>query len=203
MPGLLTPSPHNRSASSLRFARPFLEGLEDRLAPSNLTMAVTYEPNKQVLISGQLTGTSNPANEQINIMGAAQGQCVTDAQGNYSVILTANSLGVVGAVTADGQSNIALATLAVGPAVINNFKAVAQPGGYYQFSGNVSGTAPTQGMVIDFGGLACLQNQTVAVNADGSFCLTIQVPQGQTGMVWAQSVDWWGDPSQDVITTVG
>jgi hypothetical protein len=183
--------------------------LESRLSPSsvgalpeNLTLSVTYLPNKQVTLSGQLTGTSTPGGECINLMGAVEGTAVTNAQGYYSVTLTAQSLGQVSAATADGLSNTATAMLVSAASTLSNFVATQEGPGLWLFTGNVNG-APTQGMMINFAGLQSMQGQSISVNPDGSFAFYFQVPAGQNGIVSAQAIDWWGDTSNTAMVYAG
>ena len=122
-----------------------LERLEDRLSPSGLgfppplpppnptlpsetvTMNVTYDPNKQVTLTGHLSNSMGAiANQAINFGGAVNGAATTDAQGNYSVTLTASQLGQVTAASSDGKSNTATATLASQVPTISSFTATSE-----------------------------------------------------------------------------
>jgi hypothetical protein len=208
MLGLLHRATRTRKPLASPMTSLFLERLEDRLSPSTgvgppvppapsetVSLNVTYEQNKQVVLSGQLTNSSGPvAYEGINLSGSVSGSATTDSQGNYSVTLTATSLGVVSAASADGLSNIAQYTLVGGSPTISNFTADPLGGGLWEFSGSVSG-APTQGEVVNFGGINALQGQSVSVNADGSFDFYAIVNTGQGGWATAEAVDWWGDTS--------
>jgi hypothetical protein len=191
--GLLTRSSRPRHAAARRYVRPTLERLEDRLAPTNqLTLSVAYDPHQQVTLSGQLTG-SNTAGQVIMFGGAVKGSAVTDSNGQYSVTLQASSLGQVNAAEVAGQSNMATANLV---SAIPNITFTASPegNGVWLFSGTVTG-APTQGEVVNFGGITPLAGQSTDVNADGSFSFTCIVNEGQGGVATAQAVDWWGDSS--------
>ncbi len=159
----------------------------------SLSLNVTYQQNRQVILSGQLTNAAGPvANEGINFSGAVSGTTTTNSQGGYSITLTAMQLGQVNAVSADGLSNTAQYTLIGGSPTISDFEAMPEGGGLWAFSGSVSG-APTQGEVVNFGGIPALNGQSVSVNSDGSFTFYAIVSQG--GMASATAVDWWGDTS--------
>lgn len=215
MLGLLHRAPRTRKPLAPRLTSLFLERLEDRLSPSTVvgppvppppgetvSLNVTYEQNKQVVLSGQLSNASGPVtNEGINFGGSVNGTATTDSQGNYSVTLTATSLGVVTAASADGLSNTAQYTLVGGSPMISNFNAQPLGGGLWEFSGSVSG-APTQGEVVNFGGINALQGQSVSVNADGSFDFYAIVNTGQGGTATAEAVDWWGDTSPVAMDVV-
>lgn len=210
MLGLLHRAARTRKPVARRSTNLFLERLEDRLAPStgepgppppplppppgeNLSLNVTYQQNRQVILSGQLTNAAGPvANEGINFSGAVNGSTTTNGQGGYSITLTATALGQVNAVSADGLSNTAQYTLVGGSPVVNNFDAMPEGGGLWEFSGTVTG-APTQGEVVNFGGIPALNGQSVSVNSDGSFSFYAIVNSG--GTATAEAVDWWGDTS--------
>jgi len=210
----LSRASRTRKPVAPRFASLFLERLEDRLSPvsivpppptpagESLTLNVTYLPNQQATFSGQLTGPSGAvANQTINLSGVVNGTATTNSQGNYSVTLAVPQLGQENAMSADGLSNIAQYTLVGGSPVISNFDAVSEGNGLWLFSGTVSG-APTQGEVINFGGINALMGQSVDVNPDGTFDFYAIVNTGQGGWASAQAVDWWGDTSATAVELV-
>jgi hypothetical protein len=165
-------------------------------------MSVTYDPNRQVTLSGQLSGSSGPiANQAINFGGVVQGSAVTDSQGNYSVTLSVSQLGQVTAASADGKSNTATATLMSGMPMIMGFEAINEGGGVWEFTGSVSG-APTQGESVSLGGIPALNGVSVNVSPDGSFTVFVSVASGNGGEATAQAVDWWGDTSEIAETAV-
>lgn len=205
MLALLSRAPRTRTRHPAQTHHLFLEQLEDRLSPAtvgtttpteSLTLNATYQQNKQVTLSGQLTGSTGAiANETIYLTGATTGSATTNSQGNYSVTLTASSLGSVYAASADGNSNTAQYTLVGGNPTISNFQAISEGSGLWYFSGNVS-NAPTQGEIVEFGGINALEGQSVTVNSDGTFDFWAIVKSGQGGWATAEAVDWWGDTSQ-------
>jgi hypothetical protein len=192
MLGLLTRAPHARFSPVL-FS---VEYLEDRNAPSTLSMDVTYLPNQQVTLSGSLSGADNVANQMINIMGAAQGEATTDDSGNYSITLTASQLGAVTAQTADGASNVAQVNL-VSNQVFVSLGASCLGGGYWDIQGQVS-SSNLQGVVVTFGGAASGQAN---INPDGSFDITVYTANPQD-VVTATAVNWWGDSTDTASVTI-
>ena len=188
-----------------RSFRPQLERLEDRLSPSGfemLWMNVTYQPNREVTLSGGLFSMGGPvANQTVNLGGVVNGTATTNAMGMYSVTLPVSQLGQVTAASADGMSNTAQANLVSGIPTINPFMAMPQNNGYWMLYGQVTG-APAQGEVIQFEGIPAVAGLTCNVNADGSFVAVALIPNGQGGDVMAGAVDWWGDASNEVTTTV-
>ena len=220
MLALFTRSDRTRKTLERRSTTLFLERLEDRLSPSGMgppggpggvgaptpetvSLTVTYDPNKQVTLTGQLTGQSGPiANQTINLGGVVNGTATTNAQGGYSVTLPVSKLGQVTAASADGQSNIVQSTLVSGSPTINNFDAASEGSGLWYFSGTVTG-APTQGEVVTLAGIPALQNQQVNVNPDGTFGYFCIVNTGQGGWANAEATDWWGDTSPVEMDMVG
>ncbi len=199
--GLLTRSSRSRKPLARRTTTLGLERLEDRLSPSSagsesIYLNVTYLPGKQATFSGQLTDKSVPVpNATINLTGVVKASATTDSQGNFRITLSIPQLGTENAASADGLSNTALATLQGGSPSISNFTAVAEGGGVWLFSGTVTG-APTQGEVVNFGGIIPLQGESIPVKSDGTFSFYATVPSGDGGWATAQAVDWWGDTSQ-------
>ncbi len=204
---LRTRSARSRKPVTARSVTPFLESLEDRICPTFgppaevLTLAVTYDPNQQVTLTGQLTKAGNPiGNETINFGGAVNGSVTTDSQGGYNITLTALQLGQLTAASADGRSS-ASATLVNGTPAISDFNATCEDGNTWEFTGSVSG-APMQGEVVNLGGIPALNNVQVNVNPDGTFCVLANVSSGNGGIATAQAVDWWGDTSDVAETSV-
>src|SRR5579875_2513699 len=179
--GLLTRSLRARKPLARRTTTLSLERLEDRLSPSgagseSIYLSVTYLPGKEATFSGQLTNKSVPVpNATINLTGVVKASATTNAQGYYSITLSIPQLGTENAVSADGQSNTALAILKGGSPSISNFTAVAEGNGLWLFSGTVTG-APTQGEVVNFGGITPLQGQSTSVKSDGTFSFYATVP---------------------------
>ncbi|HTU22551.1 MAG TPA: hypothetical protein VMG10_31220 [Gemmataceae bacterium] len=202
---LLSRASRTRKLVASRFASLMLERLEDRLSPAmigppppsgeTISLNVTYLPNREATFSGQLTNQSGPvANQTVNLTGVVNGAATTNSQGDFSVTLAVPQLGTEYAASADGLSNTAQYTLVNGAPVISDFTAMSLGNGLWEFSGSVSG-APTQGEVVNFGGITPLMGQSDSVNPDGSFDFYAIVNSGQGGWASAQAVDWWGDTS--------
>lgn len=206
---LLSRTSRTRKSVAPRFASLVLESLEDRLSPvaiapagETITLNVTYLPNQQATFSGQLTTSSGPvANQAVNLTGVVNTATTTDSQGNYSITMAVPQLGTEYATAAAGKSNTAQYTLVDGSPVISNFTAMSLGAGLWEFSGSVSG-APTQGEVVNFGGINALIGQSVNVNPDGTFDFYAIVNTGEGGWASAQAVDWWGDTSEIAATGV-
>jgi hypothetical protein len=206
--GLLTRSSRSQKPLARRTTTLCLERLEDRLSPSglvadSLSLGVTYLQGKQATFSGQLTSPSGPiANATINLSGVVTATTTTNSQGNYSITLSIPQLGTEDAVAANTNANEALCEVVGGSPAISDFTATPEGNGLWLFSGTVTG-APTQGEVVNFGGIAPLQGQSTSVNSDGTFDFYAIIPSGEGGTASAQAVDWWGDTSQIEVTYVG
>ncbi len=126
--GLLRRASCQNNPHPTRMVRPFLEALESRYCPSTststLSLNVSYAANRQVTLSGQLTNTGTLGGQTIRITGAVATTATTDANGNYTVTLTASQLGEVDAQTADNQSNVAINNLTASTPTITQFGAV-------------------------------------------------------------------------------
>lgn len=207
--GLLTRSPRIRKPHTRRSTTLYLERLEDRLAPTtassteSLTLNVTYLQDKRATFSGQLTDVSGSpvANQTINLTGVINATATTNSHGGFSITLAIPKLGGESASSADGRSNTPQVTLAGGNPVIDDFTAIAEGNGLWLFSGKVTG-APTQGEVVNFGGITPLQSQSTKVNSDGTFDFYAIVPSGEGGWASAEAVDWWGETSETAATFV-
>jgi hypothetical protein len=184
-----------RTPPAPRSFRPCLERLETRYCPAaNLTMNFAYVSGNTVTFSGQLTGAANDAGQTINIGGyGGTTTATTDANGNYTVTVADTQLGTVYAGYGSGGQMLAQASVNVNPEAptIANFGASQESGGYWDFSGEITGTPDPGGMTITLGGLSSIQGMQITVNANGTFAEEFQL-NGQTGTVGAMTTDWWG-----------
>jgi hypothetical protein len=167
----------------------------------NINMQVTYDPNRQVTLTGGVSNTPTPGGQTIQFGGIVSGTTTTNAFGSFSITLPVKELGQVTATSTSQPCNTASANLVSQQPVITNFKAINEGNGVWLFTGSVSGP-PTQGEVVDFGGILPLTGKSVAVNADGTFSFCGMVACGQGGIAWAEAVDWWGDTSNPAQTPV-
>jgi hypothetical protein len=193
-------------ARAPRSVRLSLERLETRDCPSVITLGVTYGTQRNITLSGNVTGTPNPGGLTVQFTGQAVGTATTDANGHYSASLVALGLGNVNASTTDGQSNTAIVTLTDTRPVISGFGGAEGPGDVWVFSGTVTaGNGGAYGLTVNLGGQPVdVQNKSVTVTSDGSFALAIQLngKQNDNGIVTAQTTDWWGLTSSPVETYV-
>lgn len=161
-----------------------------------LTLSVAYGDEKQITLSGKVIDEA-PGGRTVTFNGAATGTTTTDANGNFSITLTATTLGTVGAYTMDPAghpSNSATVTLTSTAPKITNFYCTEEGDGWFEFHGQVT-DEDVQGLVVRFGGaLVSLQNQTDQVEGDGWFHFRIQLngTQSDEGTATAQVTDWWG-----------
>ncbi len=197
-------SPHSRLV---------LESLEQRLcldgdplqmpappvAPT-LTCTLTYLTQRMIRIQGVVTD-DNPANAVVNFTGDATGSVTVQNNGAFSVDLTATQIGGVTAVATDAdnhQSNSTLFELSSNPPAIVGFAAVCNDFNLWTFSGHVNDESAV-GLRVNFGGAAALNGQSVLVDSDGNFSITVQLPAHPTGTAWASTTDWWSLDSNEAI----
>jgi hypothetical protein len=75
----------------------------------------------------------------------------------------------------------------IGP-VITSFQAIQGQDSLWTFSGHVSDS--NQGAItVTLGGLPSTQGQTVTVQSNGNFSITIQLQPGENGIATAQATD--------------
>src|SRR5262249_16010087 len=141
-------------------------------------------------LSGHLTD-ENAAGTIIAFSGAINAIATTDSNGDYSFTTTDWSLGDVTASATDvwGQSsNKPKATVTASGPVISNFQAIHVTLNRWTFQRQLTqGNAET--LVVQLGGVASLQGRTVTVDADGWFCLTIDLQDGEQGTATARTTD--------------
>jgi hypothetical protein len=88
------------------------------------------------------------------------------------------------------------------PLVIEWFTCDFESGTLWTFYGQVQDYDDSTSITINFSGLPSLEGQSVQVNPDGSFSLTVLLGEGETGMATAQAVDSEGAISDDAYTFV-
>ena len=172
-------------------------------APPSLSLSVSYGSQRTVTLSGQVSDT-DPGGLTITFTGMVTGSTVTNPDGTFTATFTATGLGEVDASTTDSQgleSNVATVTLTSNPPVITNFMATAGQGGVWTFTGTVTDESPA-GLVVTFGGLPSLANQTATVQSNGSFELSVVLQAGEEGTATAVTTDWWGLMSNEAIFVV-
>jgi hypothetical protein len=145
----------------------------------------------------------SPAGLTVQLTGAASGTATTDANGNFSVTLTATALATIYASTTDGLSNTASVLLADVAPTISNFAFTEDSSNLYVFSGTVTGN--NAGEVVTLGGMvAATDGQVLPVSSTGYFSLAIQLTGASNdGSITAQATDWWGLTSNLAETWVG
>ena len=169
-----------------------------------VSLKVTYNTRRIVTLSGRVVDET-PGNLAITFGGKVSGSATTDANGNFSQILTATGLGAVTAVTRDAQgvdSNIATLMLTSAVPKITNFVVTTEGHGMYTITGKVVDEDP-QGMIVTLSSVyAAVNGQTVTAASDGTFSLNIFLPPGAYGSITAKTTDWWGQDSDSVTTLI-
>lgn len=188
-----------------RHARPRLEALEGRDAPSTLTLSVSYGAGRSVTLSGTLGDHPNPSMQQIDFGGQVGGSTWTNMQGQFSVTLAASGLGDVRATAHDGTSNTPTVTLTdVMPTL--TFNASEGTNHVWTFYGHVTYAGrPTQGMLVYLGGApVSLTNQTAPVDSAGNYVVnvTLNGTTSDNGTASARALTPWGNFSDFMFADV-
>jgi len=161
-----------------------------------ITLTLTYGTGHQLILSGKVTDNW-PNGLTVKISGLVSGTTTTDANGNYSTTLTANTPnGTIYASTTDSwslNSNTASVSASNTAPVISNLSASGGGLGYWTITGKVTDEHP-EGLVVTFSStdVPAVNGQKATVQADGTFTLTVIIPSTQSGYIYAQTTDWWG-----------
>jgi hypothetical protein len=194
-----------RPVAAPRSVRPRLELLEDRNAPSTLTLTDQFATGANMTFGGAYNGATL-ANQVVTLTGHGwTTTATTDTNGNYHVTvpINASQFGTVTASVANPNCNQPQVTITLPKApVITNFAAVSHPAGFWEISGNVTNTPNPSGLTINFSGMPALANQIATVEANGSFDVILQL-NGEIGTAAATVTDWWGQAAPYVYCAVG
>lgn len=169
-----------------------------------ISMSITNVYRNQVTVTGQvLDEDAGPFT--VTFTGKVTGSVITQLDGSFSYTGTATGVGTISATTKDALcqvSNAAQVTLTSNVPVILNFQAIDQQiNNFWTFRGQVMDEA-APGLTVTLGGLASLSGQTVTVDFDGWFSLTVQLQAGETGFASAIVTDWLNQTSSAVFAFV-
>jgi hypothetical protein len=198
-------SPRKTRARGPQLARLCLEALEVRYAPATLTLSVTYGKDTNVTFSGDLTGSANPGGQTVYLMGVANGQTTTDANGHFSVTLAATALGTVSASLLDCSTNTPEVTLTDPGPKVDVFQALEGPGNLWEFKGHVEYSRPFCSFTINFGGSPIsIMGKSTTTDSIGNFDTFIQLNGTSTdnGTATAFTYDAWGTWSSDAYQVI-
>jgi hypothetical protein len=172
-------------------------------AAPTLTLAVAYGAQRTITLSGQVTDAQAGACT-VQFTGAATGSTTTNADGTYSLTVSASQLGTVQAVAQDpwAQSSAAaqVSVTSAAPS-ITNFQAIRGTLNCWTFQGQVTDESAA-GLTVRFAGLPSLAGRTVTVESNGWFYLTVELQDGEEGTASAQTTDWWGLDSNVALADV-
>jgi hypothetical protein len=172
-------------------------------APSVTQLSYTWHANRMVTLTGRVIDAV-PNGLTVTFTGAASGTTTTDANGNFSVTLTASAVAQVSATVPDqwGQvSSAAAVTLTNDPPVIQNFAGIQGVGNSWTFTGKVIDEV-AGGITVSFGGLSSVSGKSVITDGSGNFTLTVTLASGEIGLVLAEAHDMWNVASADASFTV-
>jgi hypothetical protein len=168
---------------------------------SSLWISATGQ-GKQVSVSGSVTAMS-PGGLTVQFGGAvglATSSATTDANGNFSLVTTASSLGNLTAIVTDVwgvQSSPRGATLTVQPPQLGRLNAINLGNGEWEFIGTVTGPDVADDKVQ----LSGLASASVAPDANGSFSAVVYIGGHPCGTEYAVATDVWGQTSNQVTYT--
>lgn len=180
-------SPRNRN----RIRSSFVERLEDRWclsAPGISSLSAQALSGNQALISGYVSD-DDPTGVQVYFGGVVNGSTGVGADGYFSMLASASSLGTIGAsaVNADGLwSDGASADLSVPAPAISLGATPTGNGTELHVVGTVSADNPA-GLGVQLSGVA---GGTVTTGADGSFDLYVDA--STWGTLSVSTTDDWG-----------
>jgi hypothetical protein len=148
-------------------------------------------PGQKFRISGTVADKT-PANCSITLTGVVTGGMRCDKLGNFSGDFNAPILGEVTAVATDG----ALSSQSAGVGLTNmppgiSVQATMGAGNTWTFSGTVTDEAPA-GLTVSLAGPVGVNGLTATVAADGSWSVSVQLPEGTSGVVSSTVTDWYG-----------
>jgi hypothetical protein len=199
-------SPRTRGARQFdRYpTRLSLESLESRDAPAALTLDVAYGVDRNITLSGNVTGMSNPAGQVIMISGQADAMTVTDANGHYSVAVEAIGLGWVTATINDDGASEAVELTDSAPE-LNDFDAIELPAHYWKLTGTFDYFRCWETMTVQIWGEPVTLNfRNVTGNANGYFELIVQLNHTilDNGQVWAKVISPWSTESNEMTDLI-
>jgi hypothetical protein len=172
--------------------RPMLENLEERNCPTTINVtAMVVSTSKTVTFHGSVGDTQMPGGMIVQLSGVATGSTTTDANGNFSVQLTATALGTETAATTGASASTTLTD--PGAPLISLYDNSEYPGGYYLFTGHVNGIVFAGEQITFSGSIPSMDGQTTPVKSDGTFSFVGHLLPGEDGDVLASATaDVWG-----------
>jgi len=172
---------------------PRFEALEDRSCPAapSISLTAAAAGNSMVTLSGVVQDEA-PADMWIMLSGAYCGWAQTDASGAFSVTVTPCQTGMVSATVFDDECYMAeaIAELQNAMPMILDFVATRGTGNSWIFSGRVVDEAP-EGLEVELWGCPSVDGLKVAVSADGTFSIGVELAEGEEAYVQAWLIDWW------------
>jgi hypothetical protein len=161
--------------------------------PIIVSLEAQQVPGKKFRITGRVVDET-PGRCGVTFGGvAAFGPSVgCDSEGNFTAIVSVPTLGQLSAVANDGQLNSAAAYKTLTNAAPTVSVGVSSgPNNTLTFSGSVGDECP-EGLTVTLSGPTGVQGASATVGADGSYSITVTVPEGTSGNVTATVVDWYG-----------
>lgn len=201
-------TPRRSAAAGPRTRKLWLEQLEGREAPSLLFDGFPTTPLEAplALAPAAVTNVEPRRPTATHTAGAPEASrdaeagdrfwtLAWDPKGMRFADLPLNDPGAGGA-GGGGTTGARFVGRMIGPEIVD-FYASEGEGGWWTFTGRVETYSPG-GLIVSLGGLDSLRQQSVEVNEDGTFSITVQLrrtPVCEEGIATARTSDWDGQAS--------
>jgi len=165
------------------------------VAAPTVIFDVTNGSRKTVTLKGTVTDL-DAGGRTVSFNGAVTGTVTTAADGSFSLTTQANSVGKVTASTANAWGVASAPAESAVKNKVPGFKEFWVECGmdYVTSAWGIVDDEDPDGLTVNFTGPG-FDGKSPRVYADGSFSLTLQVPKGSYGIIWAQTTDWYGQTS--------
>ena len=171
--------------------------------PPIVYLELAQRRGHRVLLEGWVMDDGSVSGLTVSFGGVVCGSTTTNANGTFSVVLTASSLGWVYATAMDSGglfSDEYWRELCNTPPEILNFSVAQVSGGAWLISGTVNDEWPEGQIVMLESSYANLDGHKIIAQLDGSFALLFTAPPGFLGCTLAATVtDSWGEVSEEVF----
>jgi hypothetical protein len=174
--------------------------------PPTVMYEIGQRGGHQVLIQGYVTDDGPVGGLPVVFRGVVSGTAITNADGTFTITLTASSLGWMCANAQDddgawsGDYWVELQNLK--PEILG-LRATQGTGGWWVLSGTVNDEWPSRLIVVLQSSIPDLNGRQVKCGSTGAFSTSFTLPPGfQSGIVIATVTDWWGATSDPVFTLI-
>jgi len=180
---------------------------DDPTPPHIINFNIGQRGGHQVVVTGQVWDDENFAGLPVYFSGIVNGSATTNADGMFTAVLTASSLGWACANVENDEGEISddyWVELGNSKPEVLTFTAYQVTGGDWVITGTVNDEAVRGLMVTLSSDIPVLNGRQVKVASNGTFQTMFSPPAGfQGGTVSASVTDWWGAMSDTVYSSFG